>query len=82
MFRRDFVEKKVKKMMPFKLVSFLILILAFQTSYCVQDYLGLFCGNYDCYSILGLSQNATIKEVKKAYRTLSLKFHPDKVCIF
>ncbi|MFN0292838.1 J domain-containing protein [Pedobacter helvus] len=33
-------------------------------------------GNY--YDILGISQTATSDEVKKAYRKLSLKFHPDK----
>lgn len=33
-------------------------------------------GSY--YDILGISQLATLDEVKKAYRKLSLKFHPDK----
>lgn len=32
----------------------------------------------DYYYILGLKQTATTEEVKKAYRKLSLKFHPDK----
>lgn len=32
----------------------------------------------DYYYILGLRQTASIEEVKKAYRKLSLKFHPDK----
>ena len=32
----------------------------------------------DYYKILGVSENATEKEIKKAYRKLSLELHPDK----
>ena len=31
----------------------------------------------DPYTILGVSSSATDDEVKKAYRTLSKKYHPD-----
>ena len=30
------------------------------------------------YNILNLSKNANINDIKKAYRQLSIKFHPDK----
>lgn len=32
---------------------------------------------FDPYSVLGISRNATDEEVKKAYRKLSRKYHPD-----
>jgi DnaJ family protein B protein 4 len=32
----------------------------------------------DYYKILGVSKKATAAELKKAYRNLSMKYHPDK----
>jgi molecular chaperone DnaJ len=33
----------------------------------------------DYYGVLGVKKNATLEEIKKAYRELALRYHPDRV---
>ena len=49
-------------------VSLILLWLLPLLALCAEDY----------YKILGLDKNASEKELKKSYRTLSKKYHPDK----
>lgn len=37
-----------------------------------------FCGEDECYTVLGLHRGAGKADIKKAYRTISLGVHPDK----
>lgn len=38
----------------------------------------LFCGQDDCFELLGLKRNASKLEIRRAYRRLSAELHPDK----
>lgn len=43
-----------------------------------EDKWNKFCGEPDCYRTLGLHPNATKAKIRRAYRNLSLEYHPDK----
>ena len=38
----------------------------------------MYCKQESCYDVLDLEETATSTEIKKAYRQMSLKYHPDK----
>merc|ERR1712154_18489 len=39
---------------------------------------GLYCGEENCYDILGVTRESTKNEVQKSYRKLAKKWHPDR----
>lgn len=43
-----------------------------------QHAANLYCGEENCYQLLGLERGAEASDIKKAYRKLALKWHPDK----
>lgn len=42
------------------------------------SFLSLVLAGADYYKILGVSKSASAADIKRAYRKLSLKYHPDK----
>ncbi|KAH8820859.1 hypothetical protein F5884DRAFT_720257 [Xylogone sp. PMI_703] len=48
--------------------ALLVLLCIVQLALCAEDY----------YKLLGLDKNASDRDIKRAYRTLSKKYHPDK----
>jgi len=37
-----------------------------------------YCGSYNCYELLGVSQRDDEATIRKAYREMAKKYHPDK----
>ena len=38
----------------------------------------MYCGKDNCYELLGVKEDAKLKDIKKAYYNISLTYHPDK----
>eukprot|EP00921_Rhytidocystis_pertsovi_P006851 GHVQ01011574.1.p1 GENE.GHVQ01011574.1~~GHVQ01011574.1.p1 ORF type:complete len:368 (-),score=63.00 GHVQ01011574.1:519-1622(-) len=39
----------------------------------------MYCGQFNCYELIGVERQVTLQELKKAYRAASRKYHPDKI---
>ena len=78
----EFVGKNLIKMfgmLHFKLFFALALTIAVAAAPKeIYDPFFVFCGSKSCYEILEIRRNATNKQVRRAYRRLSLEYHPDK----
>jgi DnaJ-related protein SCJ1 len=55
-------------MLPFHFLIVVSILLILPLTLCAEDY----------YKILGVDKSASDRDIKRAYRTLSKKFHPDK----
>merc|ERR1719340_418120 len=64
-----------------RVVAAVVLLLGWSLIALVIYQISLFdyeMANFDPYEILGVSYNTPAKEIKKKYREMSLKYHPDK----
>lgn len=68
-----FVKLSRKFHLDMRVPKVFLLLCLVQLSYCI---ITTCTKNY--YTVLGLDQKASIMEIKKAFRTLSKQYHPDK----
>lgn len=56
------------------IILFIYVVCAY--SYSIKD---KFCGDDNCFTLLGVNKTAKLPEIRKSFRELSKVHHPDKV---
>ncbi|XP_027198836.2 dnaJ homolog subfamily C member 25 homolog [Dermatophagoides pteronyssinus] len=64
------------KISAFNSVFFIITILN-NLNYCHAFLEGLYCGQDNCYNVLGVTRETSKEEISRSYRALARKWHPD-----
>eukprot|EP00752_Nemacystus_decipiens_P001874 g1805.t1 len=74
------VRRRTRAMIPrmFMVVVALAVAALSGVAEAFKDPHNKFCGDDECYALLGLQRGADKADIKKAYRTISLEVHPDK----
>jgi len=60
------------------MLRYLILTCLTYTVAAQYEYEDLYCGNVNCYDLLGVTRDSSKAEIAKAYRKLAGKWHPDR----
>lgn len=55
----------------------LVISICYCLSICDALLEGIYCGRDNCYDVLNITRDATQSEVRKTYRRLAKKTHPD-----
>ena len=55
-----------------------VVLLIAQLLQCADAQLDLYCETDNCYDLLGVTRDATEPQIRRSYRKLSLRYHPDK----
>lgn len=79
LFRSDFKKSEKDTMTKPKLVHIFLFLSFVYVEIEANIFIdGIYCGQQNCYEILGVTRESTRSEISKAYRALAKKHHPDK----